>query len=136
MKKLFYSLIVFFFALIIMSCKPSTLEVEVYTSDIESASEGEIVEVPIKATFSLMGEDKENQLGFSGLFTASSGLKPVVWIGIGLAVFQQLVGINVVFYYGAVLWQAVGFTESDALLINIISGGLSILACFRTCTWS
>ena len=62
MKKLFYSLIVFFFALIIMSCKPSTLEVEVYTSDIESASEGEIVEVPIKATFSLMGEDKENQL--------------------------------------------------------------------------
>ena len=33
-----------------------------YTSDIESASEGEVVEVPIKATFSLMGEDKENQL--------------------------------------------------------------------------
>ena len=62
MKKVCYSLIVFFFALIIVSCKPSTLEVEVYTSDIESASDGEIVEVPIKATFSLMGEDKENQL--------------------------------------------------------------------------
>jgi hypothetical protein len=26
--------------------------------------------------------------------------------------FQQLVGINVVFYYGAVLWQAVGFSET------------------------
>ena len=46
--------------------------------------------------------------------------------------FQQLVGINVVFYYGAVLWQAVGFSESDALLINVISGSLSIAACIFT----
>ena len=38
-------------------------------------------------------------------------LRPIVWVGIGLATFQQLVGINVVFYYGAVLWQAVGFSE-------------------------
>ncbi len=53
----------------------------------------------------------------------------IVWIGIGLAVFQQLVGINVVFYYGAVLWQAVGFSEADALKINILSGTLSILSC-------
>lgn len=56
----------------------------------------------------------------------------IVWIGIGLAVFQQLVGINVVFYYGAVLWQSVGFTESDALLINVLSGGLSIAAVMIT----
>ena len=48
--------------------------------------------------------------------------RPIVWVGIGLAVFQQLVGINIVFYYGAVLWQAVGFAEEQALLINILSG--------------
>jgi SP family sugar:H+ symporter-like MFS transporter len=53
-------------------------------------------------------------------------IRRLVWVGIGLATFQQLVGINVVFYYGAVLWQSVGFAESDALLINVISGGLSI----------
>jgi len=58
------------------------------------------------------------------------GLRPIVWVGITLAVFQQLVGINVIFYYGAVLWQAAGFSEGDALLINVISGGLSIAACF------
>ncbi len=55
-------------------------------------------------------------------------IRPILWIGIGLATFQQLVGINVVFYYGSVLWQAVGFGESDALLINVVSGGLSIAA--------
>lgn len=59
-------------------------------------------------------------------------VRTIVWVGIGLATFQQLVGINVVFYYGAVLWQAVGFSESDSLMINIISGGVSILACVIT----
>jgi len=53
-------------------------------------------------------------------------VRKIVWVGIGLAAFQQFVGINVVFYYGAVLWQAVGFQESDALLINVLSGALSI----------
>lgn len=59
-------------------------------------------------------------------------IRPILWVGIGLATFQQLVGINVVFYYGAVLWQAVGFSESDALLINVISGAVSIAACVVT----
>lgn len=55
--------------------------------------------------------------------------RPIVWVGIGLATFQQLVGINVVFYYGAVLWKSAGFTEANALLTNVISGGVSIIAC-------
>lgn len=60
---------------------------------------------------------------------ASGKVRPLVWVGIGLATFQQLVGINVVFYYGAVLWQSVGFSENDALFINVVSGCVSIAAC-------
>ncbi|EQB31840.1 sugar porter family MFS transporter [Sphingobium ummariense] len=63
---------------------------------------------------------------------ASGKIRPIVWTGIGLAVFQQLVGINVVFYYGATLWEAVGFSEDYALQINILSGALSIGACLAT----
>ena len=63
---------------------------------------------------------------------AKGRIRPIVWVGIGLAVFQQLVGINIVFYYGAVLWQAVGFSEADALKINILSGSISIAACILT----
>jgi SP family sugar:H+ symporter-like MFS transporter len=62
----------------------------------------------------------------------SGKIRPILWAGIGLAVFQQLVGINVVFYYGATLWEAVGFTEDNALQINILSGVLSIGACLLT----
>ena len=44
--------------------------------------------------------------------TGFLGIRPIVWVGIMLAVFQQLVGINVIFYYGETLWQLAGFTES------------------------
>ncbi|CAH0352161.1 MAG: sugar porter family MFS transporter [Sphingobium sp.] len=64
----------------------------------------------------------------------SGKVRPIVWAGIGLAIFQQLVGINVVFYYGATLWEAVGFSEDNALQINILSGVLSIGACLATMT--
>lgn len=63
---------------------------------------------------------------------ATGRIRPILWAGIGIAVFQQLVGINIVFYYGSVLWQSVGFSENDALLINILSGTVSILACLTT----
>jgi SP family sugar:H+ symporter-like MFS transporter len=67
------------------------------------------------------------------LVDPSSGrVRSIVWVALGLATFQQLVGINVVFYYGAVLWQAVGFSEHDALLINVVSGVISIGACLVT----
>ena len=78
---------------------------------------------------SLLAEHKPR---LSDVMERGKIFRSIVWVGIGLAVFQQLVGINVVFYYGAVLWQSVGFTESDALLINVLSGGLSIAAVMIT----
>ena len=45
----FYLFILVSISIVIGGCKPDKLEVEVYTSDVESASEGEVVEVPIKA---------------------------------------------------------------------------------------
>jgi SP family sugar:H+ symporter-like MFS transporter len=65
------------------------------------------------------------------LFQSQTGwLAPVVWVGVGLAVFQQLVGINVIFYYGEVLWQMAGATEANALRINLLTGSVNILATF------
>jgi MFS transporter, SP family, sugar:H+ symporter len=60
---------------------------------------------------------------------ASGKWRKIVWTGIGLAVFQQLVGINVVFYYGIMLWEAVGFTESQAFTTQVINDAVSVGAC-------
>ncbi|MFA1544098.1 sugar porter family MFS transporter [Actinomadura monticuli] len=54
------------------------------------------------------------------------GLLPIVWVGILLSVFQQFVGINVIFYYSSSLWQAVGFSEDDAMLTSVINSVVNV----------
>ena len=72
----------------------------------------------------------ERKPQFSDLLSRSGGLLPIVWIGIGLSIFQQFVGINVIFYYSSILWQSVGFSESNSLLITVITGVVNIVTTF------
>ncbi|MCP6760194.1 MAG: sugar porter family MFS transporter [Fischerella sp. CENA71] len=69
----------------------------------------------------------ERQPQFSDLLGRNGGLLPIVWIGIGLSVLQQFVGINVIFYYSSVLWRAVGFSEKNSLTITVITGAVNII---------
>jgi sugar porter (SP) family MFS transporter len=55
------------------------------------------------------------------------GLLPIVWVGILLSVFQQFVGINVIFYYSSTLWHSVGFSESDAFSITVATSIVNVL---------
>lgn len=73
--------------------------------------------------------NRERKPRFSDIFPGGR-LLPIVVVGIMLSVFQQFVGINVVFYYGSVLWEAAGFTEKHALFINIISGTINVISTF------
>lgn len=54
------------------------------------------------------------------------GLLPIVWIGIALSMFQQFVGINVIFYYSTTLWKSVGFQESDSLTISVVTSVVNV----------
>ncbi|MEV8272426.1 sugar porter family MFS transporter [Microbacterium sp. NPDC077184] len=55
------------------------------------------------------------------------GLQPIVWVGIILSVFQQFVGINVIFYYSTTLWQSVGFDESSSFGISVFTSVINVL---------
>jgi sugar porter (SP) family MFS transporter len=55
------------------------------------------------------------------------GLYSIVWVGLGLSIFQQFVGINVIFYYSNALWGAVGFEESSSFVITVITSVINIL---------
>lgn len=70
---------------------------------------------------------RERQPKFSDLLSRSGGLLPIVWIGIGLSLLQQFVGINVIFYYSSILWRAVGFSEKNSLTITVITGAVNII---------
>ncbi|GAB2610697.1 sugar porter family MFS transporter [Kocuria arenosa] len=69
----------------------------------------------------------ERKPRMSDLRGRTAGLKPIVWVGIGLAALQQFVGINVIFYYSNVLWQSVGFTESDSFTITVITSIVNVV---------
>ena len=71
----------------------------------------------------LAGESKPS---WRDLRKPAGGIYGIVWVGLGLSIFQQFVGINVIFYYSNVLWQAVGFDESQSFLITVITSIVNI----------
>src|SRR5699024_7091315 len=72
--------------------------------------------------------ERERKESLRDLLGGRFGLKPIVWLGILLSLFQQLVGINVIFYYSTTLWQSVGFAESQALRTSTITSVMTIVA--------
>jgi len=65
------------------SCSPSAVEVSIYTTDIDIVQEGEVLEVPVMASFSLYSDDDgelesaskiaEKYLAPDSIFSQSSG---------------------------------------------------------------
>ncbi|WP_206475498.1 sugar porter family MFS transporter [Microbacterium sp. KRD172] len=83
------------------------------------------VNVKIEEIRSTLNAEKKESL--SDLRGDRFGLKPIVWVGILLSVFQQFVGINVIFYYSTTLWLSVGFDESQALMTSVITSITNIV---------
>ena len=71
---------------------------------------------------SLQGDTKIN---YRAAF--EKAVLPAVLIGIGLAVFQQLCGINVVFNYTSNIFQSVGASKDDQILQTVFIGGVNLI---------
>lgn len=94
---------------------------DVVRLDTEDAASSKIAEIQQTV-------DTERDQRFADLRGGRFFLLPLVWVGIGLSVFQQFVGINAIFYYSTALWQSVGFAESDSFLITVITAVTNIAA--------
>ena len=72
--------------------------------------------------------EREQEPSWQDLKVPATGkIATIVWVGLALSVFQQFVGINVIFYYSNILWEAVGFTEDQSFVITVISATINIL---------
>jgi sugar porter (SP) family MFS transporter len=69
----------------------------------------------------------EHKSTFRDLLGGRFGLLPIVWVGIGLSVFQQFVGINVAFYYSATLWQSVGIDPAGSFFYSFTTSIINII---------
>lgn len=87
-------------------------------------------EAVIEAEINEVRAVSERQAGRRDLLSRT--VRPLLAVGVILAVFQQVTGINTVIYYAPTLLQGAGFGDSAALLANVVNGavnvGMTILA--------
>lgn len=76
-------------------------------------------------------QDIQKSLGLNaGRWTelASPQVRPALLVGVGLAIFQQVTGINTVIYYAPTIFQLAGFgTASGAILAAVGVGAVNVL---------
>ncbi len=84
LKNKFFKLVIPILLIVFLtSCSPSNVEVSIYTTDIDVVQEGEVIEVPVMASFSLYSDDDgelesasqiaEKYLAPDSIFSQSSG---------------------------------------------------------------
>lgn len=71
--------------------------------------------------------EREDKPSLRDLRKPTGGIYGIVWVGLGLSIFQQFVGINVIFYYSNVLWQAVGYSADVAAINTVITSVINVL---------
>jgi sugar porter (SP) family MFS transporter len=54
-------------------------------------------------------------------------VRPLLLVGVLLAVFQQITGINTIIYYAPSLLQGAGFGNAAALLANVVNGAINVI---------
>ena len=78
----------------------------------------------IDAEISEVRELSQREGGLRDLI--SPKVRPLLMVGVMLAVFQQITGINTVIYYAPTLLQGAGFGNSGALLANVVNGAVNV----------
>ncbi|MEU5244914.1 sugar porter family MFS transporter [Streptomyces asoensis] len=89
--------------------------------------EGDKIDLDARVTEIENAMKSEHKSTFKDLLGGSFFFKPIVWIGIGLSVFQQFVGINVAFYYSSTLWQSVGVDPTDSFFYSFTTSIINII---------
>ena len=55
------------------------------------------------------------------------GLRTALMVGVGLSVFGQLTGVNIVVYYGPIILEEVGFGTGSALQFQVMFGIINLI---------
>ena len=90
---------------------------ELETDDPQEAPDRKIEEIR---------EVDEQEEGGGWQLLKEPWVRPALVVAIGLAVFQQLVGINTIIYYAPTTLTSVGFGPESAIYANLVIGALNV----------
>ncbi|MPY49450.1 sugar porter family MFS transporter [Streptomyces acidicola] len=100
---------------------------EARAREVLAEIEDEDVDLDARVAEIELAMKSEHKSAFKDLLGGGFLFKPIVWIGIGLSVFQQFVGINVAFYYSSTLWQSVGVDPTESFFYSFTTSIINIL---------
>lgn len=87
-------------------------------SDPDADIDGEIAEIR-------EAQETENATTIRDLLRPN--IRPLIWIGAGLAIFQQFVGINTVIYYAPTILSNTGLTDSASITQTVFVGVTNVV---------
>jgi sugar porter (SP) family MFS transporter len=87
---------------------------------LEKVSAGENVDADLR----IMRESLAEESGGGWSEIAVPWMRPVLIIGIGIMVLQQMIGINTVIYYAPTIFQMAGFRSATAAISATVGVGL------------
>ncbi|WP_030662774.1 sugar porter family MFS transporter [Streptomyces cellulosae] len=75
-------------------------------------------------------KEEQERLGGWQDMRSTPWLRKLMFIGFGIAIVQQITGVNTIMYYGTQILTDAGFAADSALTANIANGVISVLATF------
>ncbi|MFE2068709.1 sugar porter family MFS transporter [Streptomyces sp. NPDC059467] len=91
----------------------------------QQRAEAELAEVSALAV-----KEEQEKLGGWQDMRSTPWLRKLMFVGFGIAIVQQITGVNTIMYYGTQILSDAGFASDTALTANIANGVISVLATF------
>lgn len=91
----------------------------------QQRAEAELSEVSALAV-----KDEQEKLGGWADLKSTPWVRKLMFVGFGIAIVQQITGVNTIMYYGTQILTDAGFAADSALTANIANGVISVLATF------
>ena len=87
-------------------------------------------EAELSEVSALAVKDEREKLGGWQDMKSVPWVRKLMLVGFGIAIVQQITGVNTIMYYGTQILEDAGFASDTALTANIANGVISVVATF------